>query len=434
MSRFVDRFENHALHKSLHNSINTVNELLEKEGINTDTIIELERIKQVLISLKEILGNCDPNLVHIGYLDNIQNNCLTKVMSPLNSFGNDNNIAHLHSVNNLLDSYIPGINNISTPKSPQEIEGIKESIVSFRRSAAQYLRHTEEEYKKFIEAKIEMEQGVSQVAATVEAQKGRLDIAISDFQQQFFNSEESRRDKFSQAQEERINVFGQLESDWDENFKTLLESSETTLEEYIASFKEKEEDLRENFNKQGEKYLHTLEDYKNKAAQVLNIISNTSMAGGYKHVADQEQSSRKFWRSITMVAMVLLVLASIISFIYPVEGKSIWTEIATRISVAATFATVAGYASRQAKIHLDAERRFRKIELELTTLSPYLAELEDEKRKEILAEMVEQFFGNVNEEQIQIDTINQPNQDVSKDITELSKVLENILAILNSKK
>lgn len=129
-----------------------------------------------------------------------------------------------------------------------------------------------------------------------------------------------------------------------------------------------------------------------------------------------------------MAAMILLVIASIYSFIHPLGDKSIWTEIAKRVCVAATFATVAGYASRQAKIHLDAERRYRKMELELTTLSPYLVELEDEKRKEILAKMVDQFFGKANDEQENVS--NQQNQEIPNNINELSKLFENILSLI----
>ncbi|WP_066061432.1 hypothetical protein [Neobacillus soli] len=434
MSRFIDRFENHALHKSLENSINTVNELLEIENAQPDALIELERVKQVLFYLKELLDNCDPNLVHMGYLDSIQNSCINNVLSYLNNFRNDRNISQLHSANNHLDSYIPSMTNIATTKFPHDVEGIRESIVSFRRSAAQHLRNTEEDYRRVAAAKTELEQGFSQVSSTVEVQKGRLDTAISDFQQQFSNSEESRRDKFSQAEEQRKNDFELLESEWDEKFKNLKDGSETTFNEYVASFQDKEKQLQEKFKSQAEQYIQTLEGYKSKAAQVLNIISNTSMAGGYQQVADQEKSSRKFWRTVTMITMGLLVIASIYSFFHPIGDKSIWTEIAKRVSVAATLATVAGYASRQAKIHLDAERRYRRMELELTTLSPYLVELEDEKRKEILANMVDQFFGKANEEQVQGNSSNQSNPEISNSVTELSKLFENVLSLINPKK
>jgi hypothetical protein len=129
------------------------------------------------------------------------------------------------------------------------------------------------------------------------------------------------------------NTLEKIETKWDENFKNLTESFETSFEQYFNSFKERMTGQRRDFLVQGEKYLQVLKEYENKAEQVLNIISNTSMAGGYKKVADQEQSSRKFWRTVTMIAMVLLVAASIYSFIHPLGDKSIWTEIAKRVSM-----------------------------------------------------------------------------------------------------
>ena len=45
--------------------------------------------------------------------------------------------------------------------------------------------------------------------------------------------------------------------------------------------------LEEQYNDECNQYISTLENYKNEAAKILNIISNTSMAGGYKK-ADHE--------------------------------------------------------------------------------------------------------------------------------------------------
>ena len=73
------------------------------------------------------------------------------------------------------------------------------------------------------------------------------------------------------------------------------------------------------------------------------------------------------------------------------------------------------------------------MELELTSLSPYLVELEDTKRQEILAKMAEQFFGKANIETTQVNTT-QPTPETFNNITELSKLLENALSLLKVKK
>ncbi|PFH91390.1 hypothetical protein [Bacillus sp. AFS088145] len=432
MTRFIDRFENHTLHNSLQTNINLVESLLEKKENDSNIIIELERIKQVLFHLKGILGNCDPNLVYIGYLDTLDTNCLNNIFTYLNYFRNEHNITHLHTANNHLDSYITSMTSVTTTIFPQDVDGIKDSVISFRRSAAQHLRHMEDEYNKLEAAKSELEQGFSEVAVTVENQKARLDTAISDFQQQFSSAEDSRRNKFTQSEDQRKSSFELTEKDWNANFQDLLETTDTKLQSFLISLNKKGNDLQENYHNQGEVSLQLLEEYKIKAAKLLNIISNTSMAGGYKQVADQEKSSLKFWRWVTMIAMILLVGASIYSFFVPIGDLSIWTAIVKRISIAATLATVAGYASRQAKVHLDAERRYRRMELELTTLSPYLVELDDDQRKDILAKMAEQFFGNKNDEPVQNNASNQANQEFTSSV-DISKLIELLSSFTNKK-
>ncbi len=207
----------------------------------------------------------------------------------------------------------------------------------------------------------------------------------------------------------------------------------TDLEQSLKDFEDKGKAKQEEYSSQATNYINTLEDYKNQAAKILNIISNTSMAGGYKQEADREGQSRKFWRTATMISMICLIIASVWSFTHPFGDGSIWTEIARRVFVAATFATVAGYSARQAKIHLDAERLYRRMELELTSLNPYLLELEDTKRQDILAKMAEQFFGRNNVDLVQTNTT-QKNQEVSGNLTELSKLLESAQSLLNIKK
>lgn len=435
MSRFVDRFEAHELHRTLKNTLEIVNELLEREETEAqaEIITELDRMKQVCFNVERILNNCDPNIVHIGYLDSANSNLVSYVIPYLHNFRNDRNVGYLHNVNNQLDSLLPTISNLLMQELPSNTDGIRESITSFRRSISQRLRHTEEEFNRIESVGREIEQGLSQVSSTVEIQKSRLDTAISEFQQQFSQAEDTRRQQFSNGEEERRKEYEKHEEKWNEKFGGLAEDSELIIHDLIDDLKSKVNKLEEQYNDKCNQYIGTLENYKNEAAKILNIISNTSMAGGYKKEADHEGKARQLWRTVTMVAMFLLVIASVWSFVYPIKGDSVWIEVARRVSVAATFATVAGYSARQAKIHFDAERLFRKMELELTSLSPYLVELEEAKRQEILAKMAGQFFGKANIETSQTNTT-QPTPETFNKITELSKLLENALSLLKDKK
>lgn len=73
------------------------------------------------------------------------------------------------------------------------------------------------------------------------------------------------------------------------------------------------------------------------------------------------------------------------------------------------------------------------MELELTSLSLYLVELEDALRQEILAKIAEQSFGKANVELVQ-QSAGQSNQDILGRNLELLKQFENIVSIFNRKK
>jgi hypothetical protein len=97
--------------------------------------------------------------------------------------------------------------------------------------------------------------------------------------------------------------------------------------------------------------------------------------------------------------------------------------------VAVTLASLAGFASRQAKLHLESSRKYRKMELELTSLNPYLLELGDEKRKEILAEMAVKFL-----EKEEVAPVASNNKEDTKNMVDITKVLlDNLQTLIKNK-
>jgi hypothetical protein len=453
MSRFDERFENHGIHKDLENIFTLVNDILQEQNL-ADELIEIERIRQITLVINEMLANCDPNLVSIGNLDSI-NNSINQTYNNIHNYRGGRNITYLHNANNQLDSILPSLTAILRPIVTQDIEGIRKSIVSFRSFVTQHLRYSEEEFSKIESVKLQLEEGLNQVASTIEIQKGRLDSAIAEYQQQFSQAEETRREQYSQVEEARREQFINFENENKKNidksevdrksdlrkkekervdqYELIVNGMRESSKEYLKSLSDDITYLREDYVKNASSSIDTLDDYKKKAAQSLNMISISSMAGGYKTVADDESKSRTLWRWVTMIAMSLLVVASVWSFLHPFNNGSILIEIARRVFVAGTFATVAGYSARQAKMHHDVERKYRKMELELTALNPYLAELEDSKRKEILGNMAGVFFGKSDVGTDHKKTT-EPEKEASGNLIEVSKLLEFVQALLPTKK
>ncbi|MCK9858207.1 hypothetical protein [Paenibacillus sp. ATY16] len=432
MSRFSERFLNHPIHEQLVLSNTLINDISQLKN-DPDTIVEIDRSKQVILLIQNLINNCDPNLIHLGYLDNI-NNSITQTVHYLNNYKNDLNVSHLHNMNFQLDAILPHVSSLLCPVTPKDVEGIQESIISFRASAIENMKKTEIQFKKLANANSELEQGVNQISATVDLQKNRFDEIINNYQEQFKLAEENRLNQFNEAEKLRRENFKarldehrdlsqqnennriiqfndfknnlekelsqfkdknlHLETNYkkmNENLDALYRKKGDTLE---AQFQEKGNRLEEEYQKIAQMLLNDMEKYKQQAAQNLNMISVSGMAGGYKDEADKEAVSFDNWRRITFISMLILAAASIWIFMHPFTENTMWNELARKIFVVGAIVTITGYSARQAKIHLDAERKYRKMELELKALNPYLAELDDSKRKEVLEKMTNVFFGN----------------------------------------
>jgi len=402
MSRFVDRFESHQIHDSLNTIDSIINELLERENMQPDALLELEQARHVLNYLKLMLDNCDPTLIPPTVLNNLNDNMAKRIISELTNFRSTNNNVYLVNVNNHLDSHIPTISNLVVPHLPTDIDGIKQSIVTFKRLASRSIRETESEFKRVESIKNELEQGFSQISTTVEDQRSRLEAILEDFQQDFSDAQKSRDEDYDKRTKE-ISIL----------FDNLINQKVNDAEVVIKEIEGRGQELEEYFSVQVSEYISKLDDYKSQAERIMNAISNTSMVGRYQEVANQEKDSFEFWRRFTTGSMIALCFFALINFFFlPIGTEVIWADIGKRLFVAATLATLAGFASRQAKIHLEASRKYRKIELELTSLNPYLLELEDDKRKEILAEMVGKFFGKDEVENPPNDTRENPLHDL----------------------
>lgn len=63
-----------------------------------------------------------------------------------------------------------------------------------------------------------------------------------------------------------------------------------------------------------------------------------------------------------------------------------------RFGVVLTFGALAGYGARQADKHHKVERRNRRVELELASIDPFLAELPEAERNQVKAAVADRLF------------------------------------------
>jgi hypothetical protein len=283
------------------------------------------------------------------------------------------------------------------------VEGVREGVVAFRRSAGQHLRHLEaaaDETEKRIQ---ELADRIRETTSEIQSQKGRLDQAIATFQEQFQtgeqarasevrNAEAKRQEQFTQAQQQRTEAHDQLSSEWkntlaglaqeyEKRFEVLAEDSDTTFAE-----------KRSQFDEAAKAALAILNEQREEAKKIVRVIARTGMAGGYQEVADQEGRRALGWHAIGVVAVVGLVVFAIVAFVATLAPDVEWTVFGARLFVAAAFGLLAAYAERQANRHADSERRNRRWQLVLASVNPYLTDLPEERQHEIKALIAEKVF------------------------------------------
>ncbi|GAU08885.1 hypothetical protein [Desulfoplanes formicivorans] len=393
MGQWLDRFDNHPVH----GQIQSFEQLIASaEGIvdeieDTNAIESYERLKLILDAIKSKFDSIDPLLFPAAPLQNL-NNQIRQVVSEINAFNSNGNVGHLTNANNHADNVLVNLSNIVSPSLPRDIDGIRESVTSFRRSAGQFIRNLEVEHNDLAAKYEAISQQFEGITAEINTQKGRLDTAITQFQQQFSEAEDRRREQFEQAKDKRKEDYETLVGDIEESFNSNLEKLQEKFQSLLDAVKESRDKAHKELTLSAEEIIKQIEKQKEKASELVTIITNSGMVGGYQTVANKAKTSSIIWQVIAVLSFLGLIAFAIVAFKATFSETLHWGKVGARVFVAITFGILAAYAARQADKHEEAERKNRKMELELAAIDPYLSELPVETRHKIKEELASRLF------------------------------------------
>ncbi|MBI4303957.1 MAG: hypothetical protein HY665_06430 [Chloroflexi bacterium] len=450
MTQWVRRFEGHDIFDQLSKLSLVLDESQPPMGEDSAAIEAWERIRQVRSLLESSLEAVDPALVPISLLDNIRGP-LENLTAELSQYLSNRDHGYLVQANAYLDHVLTQLNLFLVPRSEKEVEGIGEAITSLRRAIGQHSRYLTEEVQKLQSTIAEVGLKAKQVKDMLDEQQRRFDSEIVTFQQRFteirqqlITTENELKAQFTElqrqmieAENERKSQFSRFEQAWNARFndetqtrnnqfieaeqkrssqftdaerarsETFADAEKKRQEEFIRETQNQKEitanliegirvdhkDLKEQLLADGQGFLNELIDYKRKAEDLVHIIANTGMAGGYQRVANEERKVARFWQLVTGVSMLGLVGFAIYAFVLTIHGAFNWGMFGGRAFVAVTFGIISAYAARQAEKHEEVERRSRRIELELASIDPYLAPLPEEVQHDVKQQLAERLFG-----------------------------------------
>ncbi len=361
----------------------------------------IDRIHRVARRLGALISETDPYL--------LAPEMLTPLVSPLSratvaveAFVSSSDVGQLVTANAALDEVLRSIGWLDGRDIPN-VDSLRESAVSYRRSIGQLVRGLEEqivetqgrlrtvqeeaeavrsateavaaEQRQLIEAQsVQTTQRLASVEASVDAQKARLDAVISEGQQRFVTVERERTVEWS----------AQLLS-----LATEAEDARTKLADDVTA-------TLASVSERAHAVLEDLEAQRAAALEIVNAVGAIAYSGGFGAYADSEKRRADVWAVVTAGAITVLVVVQALLVLVPLlQGSTVvldWEHLAQRGLLSVPLLFLAGYAAAQSGKHREVEKDARTSELELAAIDPYLVLLPDTERVAIKAETARRMF------------------------------------------
>ncbi|MCY8493184.1 hypothetical protein [Bacillus inaquosorum] len=355
-------------------------------------IPSLERINETLTFLKDSLDRVYPSLVSINTLNNLQSH-LSNIRSYINSYiSNHNQGGYLNNAISQIEGLLPYLPQLNIIRTSDDIESIRNTTISFKKSIGQHLSHLEKEATETKTALSKSAEKVQELADAVDKQKTRVDTVISDFHNQFLSAQTSRNNEFNNfiksSEEKNQETFEELVTKQEDIFSELNDKYTQNIDDQEKSFI----DLVENFKSEIQTQLDEIKDMNKQAEKILGTMGVKALAQGYQRIANLESKKATLWNSISIIS-IIGVLCFGYEFIIKHSGELSWQSTISRLVLTGVGVTLFTYCAKQATNHRNEETRNRKIELELASLDPYLKDFEPDKQKEVKHTLVDKYFG-----------------------------------------
>jgi len=391
MPNWETKFISHEIHKNIPLVENVIDAALGANPAN-DEKEDLLKIKKVIEFLKAKLAGIDPLLIPAANLNNINSN-LRDMLPNLNSYAANKTINHLVMACNIVETVLPYVSTLPSINTVKELDGVGDSIAGFYKSVTEYKTVVGESLSKFSEQAKLLDASMKLAGNEINLQKSRLDSAIAEYQKQFSTAEGERRRLNSESESKREAVYTEKVKILDQGLTTSLESQKRQFNEFIEAIKVKFNSHEEKIKKDISSILGIMEQNKKQAENLITVITNTGMVGGYQKIANRAEHITWWWYAIAVGSLLGLVGFAVSAYSHTSETVIVIPKMLAKVFVAVTFGLLAAYAAREADKHGQIERRNRKMELELASIDPYLVNFDKPKREQIKEAIANKVFG-----------------------------------------
>lgn len=384
-------FQNHTIFQKTEQLYNRINEKEVEEKLEVNTI---DFFKTACHFLLDRLKVTLPTLLQINELNAVSNE-FENALIQINNYIGNSNIGHINNAVNNINSALTYIKNFPIPYAKSDLDFSK-IITQFQKTVEDKLNETKiknteiENEIENLKTELESKQNeLNQLTTNISTKEKELEILSTNFQNQFDSSTASYSKQIS---EDRIKYRTEIDID------------------------------REKIKTDTEEIINDLERKLNDANKLVNVIGNVGVTGNYQIIANEHKKNANNWRAIATIFMCILSGLLIYSIWKIGDIDYDWHKAIIRIVASAILIYPATYASRESDKHRKLENLNRKLELELSSISPFIEILDENKKQEIKVKLVEKYFGN----NVNINDNDEKSENIS------ANMLENIVKLVTS--
>jgi len=183
-----------------------------------------------------------------------------------------------------------------------------------------------------------------------------------------------------------------------ESFKRNLEETSSELEIIINNAREdtktKTSEILEVTKKEKEKISNNIQEFEN----LLSVLTGAIISEKYDHYATEEKTIADNLRYATIACLAAGIVATIGIFIESFFVSAGIEAIALRFAIIFSIALPAAYLAKESEKHRTMQHKFRRIDLDLKAIKPYLSSLPDDMQHRIRGEIAHKLFGQSDNE------------------------------------
>ena len=336
MSQWDTRVRDNVVWAELQQSGMTIDNALNRDNVDAESIAGLERLRLVLSLIGKRLASTDPLLITPTALTNLSAS-VNKVRSEIEAFTVNGSVIHITNANNYGDEAILYLGQVPGPVTAEDIAIISAAASNYRTTIEGYLERAQLTHSALEVASKSNAEKIAAQEVAITAEQARLTTIFTEQQSQFSAAQDARASTFSTVtaeqkslfsadQDSRKSLFSDYQLENQKSFTAVLTDYSNKIKDHEVDMAarleraeethiESLEELRVQYGKSADDILVEINKQKDAVESLVGVIGNLGVTSGYQKVANYARKMLWVWQGLTVAALVGLIwVAYTVSF------------------------------------------------------------------------------------------------------------------------